>query len=101
MQKRSKIKIFKFVKKILVRDYPLLGKRENKIDKMQHSRLFTFAIAFIFWMMGMLTLGNATSMLCVIYLLTGGHYTLYLARHTLMRDARFVILLQIVTFVNY
>lgn len=88
MQKRSKIKIFKFVKKILVRDYPLLGKRENKIDKMQHSRLFTFAIAFIFWMMGMLTLGNATSMLCVIYLLTGGHYTLYLARHTLMRDAR-------------
>lgn len=55
---------------------------------MQYFRLFTFSMATILWLLDVFTLGNAITVLCVIYLWTGGHYTLYLARHTLWRDMR-------------
>ena len=58
---------------------------------MQYFRPLAFSVVFILWALGVLTSGNASTLLCMIYLWTGGHYTLYLARHTLMRDARYVI----------
>ena len=55
---------------------------------MQYFRLLTFSIISILGIMGVLTPGNAITLLFVTYLWTGGHYTLYLARHTLGRDMR-------------
>ena len=67
--------------------------RRKNIKKfnMQYFRPLPFSVVFILWALGVLTSGNASTLLCMIYLWTGGHYTLYLARHTLMRDARYVI----------
>ena len=65
---------------------------EQKIPNMQQFRLITFSIALILWMTNILTSGNAITLVSVIYLWTGGHYTLYLIRHTLWRDMRLVVL---------
>ena len=58
---------------------------------MQYFRPLAFSAVIILWFMDILTQGNAATLLCMIYLWTGGHYTLYLARHTLSRDARLVL----------
>ena len=55
---------------------------------MQYFRPLAFSVVFILWILGGLTSSNAFTLLCMIYLWTGGHYTLYLVRHTLLRDAR-------------
>lgn len=58
---------------------------------MQQIRVITFSVALILWTMNILTSGNAITLVSVMYLWTGGHYTLYLARHTVWRDMRLVV----------
>ena len=57
---------------------------------MQQIRGVALLIALALWAMNIMTIGNVIVLISVIYLSTGGHHTLYLIRHTLWRDMRYV-----------
>ena len=55
---------------------------------MVEGRYFVFGFLWLLWSLDYLTLHVTTALVLGVFLITGGHYTLYLAWNTLPRDLR-------------